>query len=108
MQSRFAYSFTTSLDRTEMFLRLRERGPWRWVDRNSDRWGQYLSTSSPRGSNVQLLIGEPTPDRCTVNVEFESDAADAEEKEREIREALLERILPQLEARDVALIEAPA
>ena len=41
----FAYNFKSPLSIEQMFERLKELGVWRWLERDNDRWGDYISAS---------------------------------------------------------------
>jgi hypothetical protein len=101
----YAYAFTTALAPAEMFARLRASGPWRWIDRDSERWGDHVSSAGVPGAIVKILAGEPSPGRCAANVRFESDTADADAVEARVRQTLLARVLPSIDACDIAEIE---
>ena len=42
----YAYKFKTDLSLPEVFQRLNELGPWRWLERNNDRWAEDRSVPS--------------------------------------------------------------
>jgi len=53
MKRLFAYAFQTDLRLDEIEARLNREGPWSWIARDSDRWGDYLSTRARRpGASV--------------------------------------------------------
>jgi hypothetical protein len=101
MRQYYAYSFTTSLAPADVFRRLRADGTWTWIDRDSDRWGDYVSAVDAPGAIVKVIPGEPAPDRWTANVAFECEDADADAQAEDLRETLVDRILPAIGARDV-------
>jgi hypothetical protein len=101
MRESYAYTFTTSLAPAELFRRLRAEGTWTWIDRDSDRWGDYVSAIDAPGAIVKVVPGEPARGRCLANVEFDSDAADAALQAAAVRRTLVEKILPALDAREV-------
>lgn len=105
MRNLYAYAFTTALAPAELFERLRASAIWQWIDRDSDRWGEYVSTVGVPGAVVKVIPGEPEPGRCAVNVRFESDADNAADQDRGVRQTLLSKILPGVGARDVTEIE---
>jgi hypothetical protein len=99
----YALTFKTPLPASEVFRRLREGGPWKWIDRDSERWGDYVSSIGVPGAIVKVFVGEPSADRCAANVEFESDVAGADAQAEAVRKTLVETILPALEARDICI-----
>jgi hypothetical protein len=44
-----AYAFRAPLSLAELRARLDELGPYRWIERDNDRWGDYISTRSEAG-----------------------------------------------------------
>jgi hypothetical protein len=87
-----------------MYARLRERCTWKWVDRDGDRWGDYVSTSSIPGfpgASVALFHDEPEPGRCALKVRFLSDDPDSARRLRELRNFLRATLLSSMEAHAV-------
>jgi hypothetical protein len=105
MRSLYAYAFSTALAPADVFRKLRETATWMWVDRESDRWGDYVSSVGVPGAIVKVFCGEPSPDRCAANVRFESEADDAAVQDAAVRKTLLQKILPSIGATDVTEIE---
>jgi hypothetical protein len=105
VKSLYAYAFTTALAPAELFARLRAAGPWQWIDRDSDRWGDYVSSSGVPGTIVKIIPGEPAPGQWTANVRFESDAGDADAAAARIRDTLLRVVLPAIGAQGVTETE---
>ena len=105
MKRLFAYTFQTELPLAQITARLGEAGGWRWIERDSDRWGDYLSTIGVPGAVVKLFVNEPTPGTCAVNVRFESDDADAEARCAEVERTLVGAVLPAIGARAVTPAE---
>lgn len=103
MTEYYAITFSTTLPASEVFRRLRDGGTWRWNDRDSERWGDYVSSSGVPGAIVKVFVGEPTADRCAANVAFDSDAPDAAALATAVRKTLVDTILPALDARDIAI-----
>ncbi len=68
MRSTYAYSFETNLTLGEILEVLHRRGLWRWVRRDNDSWGDYISAAAlgkphkgvlkiiPDGDQRQLLL----------------------------------------------------
>jgi len=104
MRSLYAFAFKTDRTLVQMAAQL-QQGPWQWIERDGDRWGDYLSTIAVPGAMVKLFVDEPEPGSCAVNVRFESDAVDASDQDRGVRETLLATVLPSIGARDVTEIE---
>jgi hypothetical protein len=96
--------FSTSLPPTAMYARLRERCAWKWIDRDGDRWGDYVSTSSIpgfSGASLALYHDEPGPGHCTLNVRYRSDSPDAAGHFQKLRNFLQATLLTSIEAHAV-------
>jgi len=101
MSNHFANAFKTDLTLGDMFARLQQIGPWRWRERDNDRWDAYLSAlahDEPYWAMVKIFVEE---DFYVVDVLFESDDPGAQEKYEEIRQTLFGHLLPAIEARDI-------
>jgi hypothetical protein len=105
MRKVYAYSFRSDLPLPDMLARLRELGPWRWIERDNDRWGEYISARAlpdqPR-STVKII---QEPDQYVVNVVLESEQPDAQALFDSVREILFDRLLPALGANGLAPTE---
>jgi hypothetical protein len=99
----YAYSFRSDLPLAGIFSRLTEQGTWRWLERDNDNWGEYLSSRvlhDPDHGMVKIFAeGDGA---YVVNVSLESSQPDAQARYDAVRKTLLEKILPALGARDVA------
>jgi len=105
MTTVFAYAFAVDLTLEQLFARLNQAGPWRWTMRDSEHWGDYISTRvvpAPDDAMVKIYV---EPDHYVVNASFESEHPDATAKLQELRSTLLEKVLPALGARDVTPAE---
>jgi len=100
MKDVFAYSFRTGLSLAEIFARLNATGPWRWSVRDSEQWGEYISTRAlPDYAMAKIFVED---DSFVVNVTFESDRPAADAELDALRAVLLTQVLPSIEARDVS------
>lgn len=102
MRKVYAYSFRSDLKLPDMLARLRELGPWRWIERDNDRWGEYISARAlpdPNGGTVKII---EEPDHYVVNVVLESEQPDAQALFDSVREILFDRLLPALGATGLA------
>lgn len=105
MRKVYAYAFRSELALPDMLARLRELGPWRWIERDNDRWGEYISARAlqePNGGTVKILA---EPDHYVVNVVLESEQSDAQALFESVREILFDRVLPALGAAGLARTE---
>jgi formylglycine-generating enzyme required for sulfatase activity len=103
----FEYTFDSDLGLTEMLAKLTEAGPWRWIDRDSDRYGFYISTSvlpRPQKAMIKILVDDDI-DRFVVEV---SIAADEEATAEEIERTLFDRLLPTIGARELREVDEVA
>jgi formylglycine-generating enzyme required for sulfatase activity len=99
------YTFDSDLGLKDMLAKLHEAGPWRWVDRDNDRYGFYISASAlprPQKAMIKILVDDEI-DRFVVTV---SIAADEEATAEEIERTLFDRLLPAICARDLRKVDA--
>ena len=92
----YAYKFKTDLSLPEVFNRLNELGPWRWLERDNDRWGEYLSAraiEAPHDGLAKILIDEG---QFVINVALKSEASDPQPAFDAVRKLVLEQILPAI------------
>lgn len=102
MSRHLAYAFKSDLTLGEMFSRLQELGPWRWIERDSDRWDAYISAlalDEPAWAMVKIFVEEGF---YVVDVLFRSDHPDAQPQYEDVHRTLFERILPAIGGRDIA------
>ena len=99
MRSSFAYSFRSALALPDILARLNRLGPWRWIERDSDRFGDYMS-ASPLAAPDRVIVKLVEEDGAyVVNVHVDSVAA-AASLDR-LHDELFTQILPAIAARDV-------
>jgi hypothetical protein len=101
----YAYAFKSDLSLPEVLARLNELGPWQWVERDSDRWGEYIAANAvdaPHKGVAKILIDAG---RYVINVALRSDAADPESAFADVRRVVLEKLLPAVGATDVAVTD---
>lgn len=105
MKELIAYHFRSELTLEQMFARLGERGPWSWQERENAAWGPYISAAplpSARHAQVKILVDPDDGEVFAVNVRFESDEPTAATQFAELRETLFSRVLPVIDARELA------
>jgi hypothetical protein len=95
----FSYDFQIDLTSAQVFARLNESGPWSWTMRSSDGKGEYMSTRAlPEYAMVKLYR---LPDHGHVDLRCQAEGPDAARECDRIRQALVERVLPGVGARDI-------
>ena len=102
----YAYSFQSDLPLAEIFERFKKIGPWRWIERDNDRWGEYISSRVlplPEHDCMVKLIVEP--DRYAINVCLDSEHPDARKLFDQVRVTLFYKLLPAIGARDLAEVQ---
>lgn len=107
-----AYAFRSTLTIEQMLLRLNEVGPWKWMARDNDRWGHYVSATPigtpQRQATVKILIVPDDLTRFAVGLLFES-----RDQEPDVDAQLLmsllgilhESVLPAVGADDLGVTE---
>jgi hypothetical protein len=102
MTEAYAYAFKSDLTPGAIVARFRELGPWEWDDRDSDSWGPYYSAGvlSPPDHGIVKLIAET--DHYVLNVVLRSSAQPVGSRFDDVRDILLDRLLPAIGARDIA------
>ena len=97
-----AYAFTTRLPLVkvpDLLRHLRAHTTFDWIERDSDLWGEYVSTNVASPHAVAMIFPPDDYNRYNVEVKFFDDALrDTWEK---ASDALLQQFLPHLEATDV-------
>jgi len=93
-----AYPFRSPLALEQMFAKLNELGPWRWIERDNDRWGEYISSrvlGDPDHGIVKIFV---EPDHYAVDLVLVSDAG---AKLDAIYDTLFTYLLPAVGASDI-------
>lgn len=92
-----AYRFDSSLEMREMIAALNQLGLWRFVERDSDRWGTYTSTAASRPGVAILKILEDEG-RYVLNLRYESQDRGAADDWAKLEQDLKAHILPAIRA----------
>ena len=101
MTDLYAYSFQSPLSLAEVFERFRDLGPWRWIERDNDNWGEYISARvlhDPHDGMVKLIIDSG---RFIINVYLRSDQPSARAEFAAVRDTIFQRLLPAISATDI-------
>lgn len=97
-----AFAFHSDMSLRQMLATLRELGTSRWLERDNDRFGEYLSSSvlpAPDRGIVKIFV-EPT--HFALNVVLNSSDPDAQPRFDAVLATLFEKILPALGAREIS------
>jgi hypothetical protein len=111
----YAYSFRSPLSLAEVLERFRTLGPWRWIERDNDNWGEYISARALddlHGSHagmVKLITddeGHRPLDRFwgsgrgrfIINVYLRADQPGARAEFATVRDTIFQRLLPAISA----------
>jgi hypothetical protein len=99
MQCIDAYSFRAALSLPEMRTRLNALGPWVWIERDNDRWGEYVSAvvlTDPDRGIVKLFVEEE--DRYELDFVLQTERA---EDVQAVYDTLFAYLLPALGATEI-------
>ncbi len=97
----YAYSFHSPLSMAEILERLNDLGPWQWIERDNDYWGEYISARvlpDPHDGMVKLISDEGS---YIINVYLRSKQPDAGAEFAAVRDIVFQRVLPALDASDI-------
>jgi hypothetical protein len=91
-----AHAFNCDLELSEILEELRARTSFRWIERDSFYWGDYISAGISPGVIAKIFIEEPG---YLFEVKF-SDNSLSWDWEGPVRE-VMDQVLPHIGARDV-------
>jgi hypothetical protein len=94
-----AFSFETELDLAGLREKLNASGRRTWVDRDSDSYGDYLSTSAHPDYGFYKIY--PHDGGYVLTIKFAADRPTFADEYAEIERIALEEILPSIGARGV-------
>jgi len=103
MSDHFAYSFKTDLTLPAMFSRLQQVGPWRWLERDSDRWDAYISATPVSESHREKAIVKIFVEDgfYVVDILLRSDHPEPRTKYEGVLQTLSQSLLPAIGAREI-------
>jgi hypothetical protein len=103
-----AYTFKSDLTIEQMLDRLNEVGPWTWMERDNDRWANYMSATpfgdALRQLNVKIITEPENQDLFAVGLIFRSESPDVDADRALLettRRTLFDRVLPAIGAREL-------
>lgn len=105
MRHGFAYAFTSPLSLGDAHKKLNDLGPWRWIERDNDRFGEYLSTrvlDAPDDGMIKVFV---EGDGYAINVFLESDSPTAEARFASVKDTVFKVLLPGIEATNITRTE---
>ncbi len=99
-----AFSFESPLSMKEMFEKLNSIGLWRWIERDSDRHGDYLSAlADPDYAMIKIFAEERG---YVLQIHCKSEHKDTGRLFSDILTACQHRVLPSLGARKIEPAES--
>jgi hypothetical protein len=97
----YAYAFKSALSLAEILEKLNASGPWQWLERDNDKWGEYISTrpiAAPHDGVAKILS---EGDHYAINIELRSEAPGPQGAFDAVRALVRETILPAIGAHEV-------
>lgn len=102
-----AHSFDSPMTLSEIRDRLNEIGPWRWIDRDSDSYGEYISAKvldEPHDGMLKIFQ-EDTHYAINVKLKSEAEADVAKRAFDAVLATLHERLLPAIGAGELTPVD---
>jgi hypothetical protein len=93
----YAYSFQSPLSMAKVLERLNDPGSWRWIERDNDNWGKYISARvlrNPHDVMIKLIRDEG---RYIINIYLRSNQPDAGAEFAAVRDMVFQQVLPALD-----------
>lgn len=100
---RYVNAFSFKSDRTlpQILAVLRGLGTWRWIERDNDQFGEYISTNtlpSPDRGIVKIFV---EPEHYAINIVLKSDDPGAQPRFDAVIDTIFKQLLPAIDAREV-------
>lgn len=107
LYERLAYAFDCDLPLLAILERWNEIGPWQWKEWWKDAWGTYLiATGVVPGARGNLkVLWDDEIERLILNVKLDSEERDAQEQFNSVRQTLLEKLLPAIDAANLTPVD---
>lgn len=99
-----AFSFKSDLTLPEILAVVRGLGTWRWIERDNDRWGEYISTNtlpSPDRGIVKIFFEPEHAAINAINIVLESDDPAAQPRFDAVLDIIFKQLLPAIDAREI-------
>jgi hypothetical protein len=93
-----AYSFHSALSLAELRVELNALGPWEWIERDNDRWGEYTSACVLRDPHLSFVKIFEEPDRYEIDMVLRTESP---EDVQAVYDTLFAYLLPALGATDI-------
>ena len=96
-----AYAFQSGLDMPEILEALKVSSPWRWVPRDNDSWGAYVSAGvlSKPDFGVAKIIEEEGRYVLSIQLKFESSTdEEANARLASVNRIARDDVLPAIQA----------
>jgi hypothetical protein len=105
-----AYSFVSQLYIEQIQALFNETGPWKWIDRDNDRWGNYTSASMKFEQGVMnaKLIYEPDSSQrfeYVIDIRFRDDHQIDSNQFDVLHEIVMNKLLPAAQARNIQAVD---
>lgn len=97
----YAYAFKSRMSMAEIRERLNDVGPWRWIDRDNDNWGEYISARALPDPDLGIAKILAEDDHYVINVKLESARADPQSEFKEAENTVFRRVLPAIAAYEI-------
>ncbi|MCH8805451.1 MAG: hypothetical protein IH986_05125 [Planctomycetes bacterium] len=93
-----AYAFASESSLEEMRVKLDAAGPWKWIERDSHYFADYLSTRTRDDYAMLKLFENEEVQGYQLDIRFEAEGPTAEAEWQSFHEDLLSRFLPAVGA----------
>ena len=103
----YARSFKADVTLAQALAKFKELSPWDWLERDNDKWGEYISARAlpdPHWGMVKLFV---EPDHYVINILLKSDEPEDEVLPLcdELEEIVFDTLLPGLGAHDLTKVD---
>lgn len=103
----YACSFKSDVTLAQAHAKFKELSAWEWLERDNDRWGEYISASvlpDPHRGMIKLIVEQ---NHYVINILLKSD--EPEEKVLPLCDAvektIFDTLLPAIRAHDLVKVD---